>query len=812
MHGFFQSLRYAIRLLAKSPGFTITAVLIIGFGIGTNTAIFSLINTVALRPLPFPKPDQLMDVSVAPPDNPFVSLSYNDFLDLQRDQRSFDELAASLTDQIDLTGQEPTEHLDVHFVSANLFKVTGRPFVLGRPFSDVEDRQTGPKVVVISEHLWKTLFHGDRDIIGRALTLGGLTFEVIGVCPTQIDGLSRTSAYLYLPSNAATILGYSLSAANELIWKVVGRLKPGVGRADAQKDLARIYGNLAIQSPETHVGRQIAVQSLLDRAARGYLPTVWMLGAAAACLLLISAINVANLLLGRGLERQREMAVRATLGALRRHLTLQVLGETVVLSTLGAAFGLVVAFAAIELIKLVSPEDVYRVQTVRLDLPSLGLICLLVALVSLMVGWPLAWTLSKADPGDTLKEEGVRTVTSGVLRQRMQSVAVVSQVALTFVLLAGTGLLVSSFQAAQSVPLGFNPHHRLTAMVALTSAKYADPAVGHLFFDQVFEKARGLRGVTDAAMNHHLPFFWDSGYPGEPFHVISQPESAPGKEPLMNPQAISAGYFKTLEIPMLEGRDFDERDREGGQNVAIVDEAFAKHFFPRESALGKQINDHLPYDAPKNSTIVGVVKSSLVNHPDSVESAPFSVYFPYDQRMIGVEWLILRTERDPSGLIPEIKKAVAAVDPDVAVSDFRMFDDLVAEKYVMRKLGTLIVSVFSCAALLLSAIGLYGVLAYSVSQRTREIGVRITLGAQSSSILRLVIRQGVLLTGIGLAIGFIAVLVLGRFVQSVLYNVSPTDPLSLGIGVLVLGLATLLACLLPALRAARIDPIKALRE
>jgi putative ABC transport system permease protein len=812
MDGFFQAVRHTIRLLAKSPGFSVTAVLVIGFGIGSNTAVFTLIDSVALSPLPFPNPDQLVEVSVVRSNNPFDALSYPDFIDLRREQRAFDQLAVSFADQVDMTGHGAAERLSVNLVSASLFKVTGRPFLLGRPFSDAEDRQGGPKVAVISEHLWQTGFQGDPDIMGKILTLAERPFEVIGVCPTQVDDLNQRPSDVYLPSNAATISGYNLSARNELIWQIVGRLKAGVSRTQAQTDLARTYANLTVQFPETHNGRQITVRSLLDRAIRGYLPTIWMLGAAAGCLLLISAANIANLLLARGLQRRKEMAIRAALGASRWHLSIQILGETTVLSALGALFGIVVAELSISLIRLISPENLYRVQTTQLGLQSLGFISLLLVFMSLTIGLPLGLALSKIDTRDTLKDEGERAATPGVAKQRTQSIVVVCQVALTFVLLAATGLLISSFRAAQSIPLGFNPHHRLTAMVAPTAPKYVDPSVAHRFFDQVFGRVRNLPGVTNAAMNLHLPFYWDWGYPAQPFHVKGLPDTDRGKEPLMNPQAISGGYFKTLEIPFLEGRDFDERDRSGQPHVAIVDEAFAKHFFPGESALGKQIEDHLPYDVAKTWTIVGVVKSSLLNHPDNVGSPPFSIYFPYDQRVIGIEWLILQTERDTASLIPEIKAAVAAVDPDVVVTQFKTFDDLVAGKYMMRRLGTFVVGLFSCAALFLSITGLYGVLAYAVSQRTREIGIRIALGARSFNIMRLVLRQGALVSGIGLSIGFVAVLLIGRFVQSALYNVSPTDSITLGTSALVLTIATLFACLLPAVRATRVDPVRALRE
>jgi hypothetical protein len=295
MDGFFQAVRQTIRLLAKSPGFSVTAVLVIGFGIGSNTAVFTLIDSVALSPLPFPNPDQLVEVSVVRSNNPFDALCYPDFIDLQREQRAFDQLAVSFADQVDMTGHGAAERLLVNLVSSSLFKVTGRPFLLGRPFSDAEDRQGGPKVAVISEHLWQTGFQGDPDIMGKILTLGEQPFEVIGVCPTQVDDLNQRPSDVYLPSNAATISGYNLSARNELIWQIVGRLKAGVSRTQAQSDLARTYANLTVQFPETHNGRQITVRSLLDRAIRGYLPTIWMLGAAAGCLLLISAANIGNL-------------------------------------------------------------------------------------------------------------------------------------------------------------------------------------------------------------------------------------------------------------------------------------------------------------------------------------------------------------------------------------------------------------------------------------------------------------------------------------------------------------------------------------
>jgi putative ABC transport system permease protein len=812
MYDALQSLRYTIRLLLKSPGFAVTAILIIGFGIGANTAIFSLINAVILSPLPFQKPDQLMEAFVQRPNSPYGRLSYPAFLDLCRYQRSFEQLALSIGDQFDLTGQGAPERFSVHYVSASIFKATNRPLVLGRPFTEGEDKPGGPLLILISERLWKSRFQADPNIIGKSLTLSEQSFQVIGVCPPQIDDLYRDPVDFYVPSHVATGFGYHLDKRDEMVWKIVGRLKEGVGIESAQADSNRIQSGLSLQYPDTDKGYNIRVQSLLELAVHNYSSTIWMLGAAAGCLLLISIANIANLLLARGLERRREMAVRAALGASGRQLVLQMISETAVLSTLGALLGVIVAIWSIALIKMLSPEDLYRVQATSLDGSALLIVCALTALVSLLSGCPLAWSVSNADPGSALKEDGGRAGTVGVKRQRTQSIIVTAQVALTFLLLVGTGLLARSFNAAQSVPLGFNPHHLLTARVYPTSAKYADIPLIHRFFDSVYQKIQQLPSVTDAAMNHELPFRWDWGYATMPFHIQGQPENEPGKEPTMVPQAVSPGYFKTVEIPLLHGRDFDDRDKEGHQNVVIVDNAFAQRFFPNESAIGKQIDDHPMFDVPRTWTIVGVVQTSLHNHPDNDRAAPFQFYFPYDQRAIGLEYLVLRTPGDPSALISEVRRAVASVDSDVVITEFETFDELVADKYMVRRLGTLVLSLFSCAALGLSAVGLYGLLAYSVSQRTRDIGIRIALGAQSLNILKLVIQQGVRLIFMGLLAGVAVALIGGRFIEGILYGVSAADPISLGTSLLVLGFAALLACLIPTLRATRINPIKALRE
>ncbi len=815
MHGLLQSLRYTIRLLLKSPGFTITAVLILGFGIGTNTAIFSLIDAVLLNPLPFPKADRLIRISQPRTNDGYWSeLDYPDYLDIRSRNHSFDVLSVSFWWYLDLSGQGEARRLTAIFASPDLFRVTNLPFLLGRPFTEDEDKSGGPLVTVLSESLWRTRFNSDPNIIGKNLILSGESFQVIGVCPRQAEDVTTPPVdILYVPVHVSEFFyGSWLQKREEHGLFGFGRLKEGVSLTQAQADLEVIQGNLVAQYPDTDKGYGIRVVPLLDNTVATYSSTVWLLGAAVGCLLLISSANVANLLFARALERHREMTIRATLGASRLRLAGQLLLETGFLSLLGGIVGLLVALLSSALIKAFSPEYLRSFQEVSLDTRALVFIFGVTSLVSVLSGLLPALSLSRASLGSALKEQGGRAGTVGPQRQRAQSMLVAGQVALACVLLIGAGLLVRSFLATQSLPLGFNPHHLLTADINPTSKKYADMGRLRNLFDAVLEKAQQLPGVTDAAMNSEQPFEFTFGDPNSPFWIPEKSDPEPGKEPTMCAQEISPGYFRTLQIPLLKGRDFDAADRAGGQNVVIVDEALAQRFFPGEDSIGKQIQTRGASDGKKTWTIVGVAQGSRHNSPDH-PLAQFQTYFPYSQRdNLYRQFLLLRSTGDPTVLVQAVRKLVAEVDPEVPVTQFTSFDDLIADRFWARRLGVLLVSIFSGAALFLSAVGLYGVLAYSVGQRRREIGVRIALGAQASNILRLVIRRGLKLVGVGLLVGIMAALIFVRFIESILYGVSGTDPITLGLAVLVLGLAALVACLLPALRATRINPITALRE
>jgi putative ABC transport system permease protein len=625
--------------------------------------------------------------------------------------------------------------------------------------------------------------------------------DIIGPPPTDV----------YLPVNSIALFSYPIYQRTCHIFGFLGQLKEGVSIAKAQAELAVIQDGLIARYPETDKGYSIRVYPLLDDVVAGCSGTLWLLGAAVAVLLLIAATNVANLLFVRGLDRRRELGIRAAVGATRSRLIAQLLLETGVLSLLGGIAGLSLALGSIEIIKKPSPADRYRFQEVRIDLTTLVFVVGIIVLVAFISGVVPALSFSRPKLGSVLKEEGGRSGTGGVQKYRAQTLLVGAQVALACILLIGAGLLVRSFEAAQRAPLGFNPHNILTAELVLTSSTYeADGVKTRAFYDAVLAKVRQLPGVTDVAMTDSLPLnIYDWEWPHQ-FTVDGQPDPGIGHRPVLTWQMISPNYFRTLEIPILKGRDFDEGDKVDGQQVAIIDDAVAQHYFNGRDPVGKVINVESG-EGLRHCTIVGVVPHVRYRSPGTQENQ-FQAYFPYTQDDSTYQVLVARCQGDPNALIAAVRKAVQSIDPDVPVPNIKAFDDVIAQKLVTRKLASTLVSLFSGAALWLSAIGLYGVLTYSVGQRRREIGIRIALGAESLKIVQLVTQQGFKVVGIGLIAGTVVALVRARFIEGMFYGVTAIDPISMLAAILVLCLAGCLACLLPALRAIRINPVKALRE
>jgi putative ABC transport system permease protein len=817
MDRLLSSLRYTIRLLLKSPGFAVTAVLILGFGIGINTAIFSLIDNVLLKPLPFPNPDRLVQITEPYQNDMGSNVDYPDYIDMARSQHTFDVIAVASYEGIDLSGDGKPEQMTVEFVSPSVFQVTGLPVVLGRVFTDQEDVRNGPLLVVLSEKCWRGRFHSDPNILGKNLTLGEHSFQVIGVVPRQATDWGPPGVDVYLPANTEAPLGrmptqrgYPLDLRDVHRFPCYGRIKPGVTIAQAQTDLEIIHDNLLVRYPDTNQGYGIRVAPLLDRMVVDYAATTWLVAAAVGCLLLIAAGNVANLLFARGLQRRRELMVRSVLGATRLQLVGQLLRETVFLAMLGGFIGLLFSFYAIEVIKKLVPVSLYRFQELSIDWRALLFVVMVTMLVAILSGVVPAWGMSGAQATPALKDESNRGGTSGPQHQRAQGILVILQVALACVLMIGAGLLIRSFLAAQNAPLGFNPHQLLTAGIALSSAKYEfDGVQTRNFWGELLEKVRQLPGVTKAAVNDWPPMKWDFELM-IPFRVDGEPDPGPGRRPVLDWQQISSDYFHTMEIPVLQGRDFDSQDTADKPNVIVVDDALARRYYPEQSPIGKKISV-LSEEGIKDCTIIGVVPHLQHISPGRPANA-FQAYFPYTQWDYDDEYLIVRSSIVPDKLVPAIRDVVASIDPAVPISDISTFDNVIAEKFVTRRLGAFVVTLFSGAALSLSSVGLYGILAYSVGQRTREIGIRIALGAQGTNVLKLVTQRGLQIVAIGLATGIVIGLVTAHLIQGLLYGVSPIDPMSFGASLLFLGVAAILACLLPALRAIRINPITALRE
>ncbi len=503
MRSLISHLRYTIRLLLRSPGFAIACVLILGFGIGLNTAIFSLINAVILKPLPYPNPDRLVCVFQPYQNNRPMGFDYPGFVDTVATQHSFESLAVAYGDYLDLGGNDLPEHLEVGFVSPGLFKVSGLRTVLGRVFSEQEDIPNGPLLAVLSEHFWRTRFQSDPKSIGKNLTLSDHSFQVIGVVRTQVCDWGPPSADVYLPANTIAPLGFFPLAARDVHrFLCVGRLKAGISVAAAQADLEVIHKNLLARYPDTYRGYGLLVTPLLDRMVKDYAITTWLLGAAVGCLLLISCANVANLHFARGLQRRREIMIRAALGATRWRLVGQFLSETLCVSILGGILGLMIALSSVATIKWLSPADSFRFQELSVDLNAMVFVFGVVLLTALVSGLLPAWSLSRVSLVPALKDEGDRAGTRGPQAQRTQSALVCAQVALACVLLIGAGLLIRSFQAAQEIPLGFNPHHLLTIRVMLLSQKYeTDGVQTRAFWDALITKIRRLPGVTEAGMS-----------------------------------------------------------------------------------------------------------------------------------------------------------------------------------------------------------------------------------------------------------------------------------------------------------------------
>jgi putative ABC transport system permease protein len=801
----FQDLRFGVRILLKNPGFTMVAMVTLALGIGVNTAIFSIVNAVLLRPLPFKDPARLVTVweSNAAKGQTHGAVGAANFTDWRNQNQVFDSLVAYFSWNYNLTGDDQSQRLEAAVVSAGFFQMLGAEAALGRVLLPEDDQEAQENVVVLSYALWQSRFGAKRDVIGETIILNGLPHIVVGVMPAGFD-FPNDKIEIWRPM----AMSPQLAQNREGKWlKVAGRLKTGVSLEQAAASMDTIAGRLAESYPKTNVGWGVNVIPLHEELVGDVRRFLLTLFGAVLFILLIACVNVANLLLARAATRQKENAIRAALGASRLRLLRQFLIENLLLAALGGTLGLALAFCSLDALIALSPKDVPGLAKAAIDGRVLGFTVALSVLTTLLFGIVPARQASNPDLNETLKEGGhARTGNAG---RRVQGALIIVEVAASVVLLVGAGLMIYSFLRLRSVDPGFNPSNVLTMRIALPANKYGENHRSIAFFEEALERIKDLPGVVSAGAVQDLPMrqnemtfaFKIEGRPG--LEAASPSEAAY--------RAVTEDYFRTMGIPLIAGREFTAGDKPQTTPVVVINQTMARRFWPDGDPVGKQLRFGEPNDPVY--TIVGVVGD--IKHLGLAGNESPAIYQPHAQkRFAWLRWmsLVVRTNTPPLSLIAAIRDRVGAVDRGQPLYDIVTMEQLMAESVTQPRFSTFLFSVFALLALTLAAVGLYGVLSYAVAQRTHEIGLRMALGAHASDILKLVVGGGMKLTLLGLAIGFGVAIALTRLLKALLFNVSTTDPTTFVFVAVLLLVVALLACYLPARRATAVDPLFALRH
>jgi predicted permease len=812
MENLLQDLRYGIRMLAKKPAFAAVAVLALALGIGANTAIFSVVNAVLLRPLPFKDPDRLMIVWEDntklgfPKDTPAPA----NFVDWRDQNQVFDGMAAVATQTFNLTGAGEPEKLEGQRVSASFFPLLGVEPTLGRSFLPEEDRPEGERVVIMSHGLWQRRFGSDPAIVGKPLTLNGQPYTVVGVMPKSFRFPDPFESETEENSVWVPIAFSSQEASNRggHYLLVYARAKPGVTVKQAQADMNTIAARLQQQYPDTNTSLGAVVTSLHEQVVGDIRPALLILLGAVAFVLLIACANVANLLLARAAARQKETALRTALGASRSRLIAQFMTESVLLAALGGAVGLLLAVVGMRVLVALMPANLSQAKDINIDAKVLGFTLLVSLVTGVIFGLAPALHASRPDLNESLKEGGKGT--AGVARSRVRGLLVISEVALALVLLIGAGLLINSFLRLRSVDPGFNADNLLTMKVVLPRLKYPDPVRRTAFYDELLQRVSSLPGVQSAGVTTNLPLTFKGNNGG--VTIEGRPEPAPDERPIVITRTVSPDYFRTMNIPVLKGRQFSPQDTADKPGVVIVSEATARQFWPGEDAIGKRIKlGGFNSDAPWLS-VVGVAKDVRQFELD-IAPKP-QAYFPYAQMTysyLAPRDLVVRTSGDPLGLAAAVRGEVWAIDKDQPVSNVATMEQILSNSVARQRFNMLLLVIFAAVALVLAAVGIYGVISYSVTQRTHEIGIRMALGATSKDVLTLVVGQGLKLVSAGVGIGLGSAFVLTRLMQSLLFGVSATDPTTFAAISAVLVAVAMLASYVPARKATKVDPMVALR-
>ena len=810
MESILQDLRYSVRMLLKHPAYTSIAVITLALGIGANTAIFSVVNNVLLRSLPYENPDQIVTLweNNIKENIPRDDVSPANFLDWRERQRSFAEIAFANPNSLDFTGAGEPEVIRAATVSKGFFEVFGAAAVLGRTFLQEEYDAGKDQVVILSHAAWQRRFGGDKSIIGRALTLDDQPMTVVGVMPADFRlYLFDREEEMWAPQVPSEAMKQQRKAT---YLKVVGRLKPDVSLSQAQAELNNIAAQLAQEHPNTNDGVGISAVTLPEHLKGKWRQPLLILFAAVAFVLLIACANVANLTLARGSERERELAIRSAIGADRWRIIRQLLTESLVIGVVGCVAGLLLAVWLIDLIVAFNPGDIPRIEQVGLNRATLVFVSIVSVVTTLLFGLAPALQLSKPDPQTTLKDTAAST-TSSPGRHRLRSSLVVAQVALSVVLLVGAGLLLRSFVVLLNTDPGFAAD-KVVAIQAFIWARHRKPEAREAFVRETLEKIESLPGVEAAGVTTAIPLLESSQTSSLPFAVEGAPAEATGQEPVAQFTIASANYFSAIGARLLNGRVFNQFDRPGGAPVAVVNETMAKQNWPGQNPIGRRFTLKRSGRDSRDGTTLEVIGVVTDQRQDGLEKSPRQEFFiPHAQSPSGSTIFVVRTQGDPNTLLQSLKGRIWESDKTQPFYAVTTMDQLVRDSLKARRFNLFLLGALAALALVLASVGIYGVMSFTTAQRTHEIGVRMALGAQAGDIMKLVVGHGMALVLAGLVIGLLSSFGLTRFLSSLLFNISPTDPLTFGLISILLGGVALFACYLPARRATRIDPLSALR-